>query len=255
MMQVGHYCIEGTDTPDPCLAGTIGEFKGLAGPYLCQDCITPTHSAQGSVACNICLRGYYRDPQAPNNSLANQRANCELCLDGATCDADDVDLTTLNVSVGHWRLAPLARTISECHVNNAGVSSCLGGTSAGVDGRGYCSPGHHGPLCELCDDAQLAAKTYYRRDAARCVKCPDVPNVLSIAIGVIGLVVLGVAVIALLVLYPPAALRNLSVVLRRVYLKSKSFALMPKLKIIIALYQMLLAIPTVYDLRAHTTCK
>ena len=243
---VGHYCTEGTSTPQPCLAGTIGEFEGLAGPYLCQECIAPSHSEMGSTVCDQCLRGNYRDPYGVANASANQLARCRPCLDGATCE-NGVTLASHNVSYGFWRLSESARKITECHKvtrpDMSVVSSCRGGVSVGNNGSGYCEPGHHGPLCELCDEPEM----YFRRDQARCISCPRVQSVMTVLLGGFGfLVVLG-ALLALILYKPPRGARALSTTLHRAWIKMSSYALLPKLKILIALYQMVVAIPTVYD--------
>ena len=243
MCPLGSFCIEGSPSPTQCFKGTIGAFEGLTGPFLCQACIAPATSEPGSTGCDRCDNGNFLDPDgALVNRSANRLAECQLCLSGATCD-EGATLTSVNLTDGYWRLAPEARSISKCHVNDDGISPCKGGINASADGQGYCVAGHEGPLCELCTDPGF----YFKRTDGRCIECPQVQSVVGYAGLAGGLFAVGLAMLAFVLHRPPRALRDMSTIIRRIMLKSRSYALLPKAKILIALYQMIVAIPGVYD--------
>ena len=251
---MGFFCPSGSAAPTPCMEGQIGEFEGLQSQFLCAACIPPTTSLRGSSSCDRCIRGYYLSPTSWNfaasvwttNLSANFRANCEqdLCIGGATCE-NDATLATVNVTSGYWRLTNASRSIVDCHKNDAGTSPCKGGTDAGDDGAGYCEPGHHGPRCELCDDSGY----HFVEELARCTECPKVRSVVSIAVALAALFVFVSASILLILYRPPKALHGLSTFMHRIALKTHSYALLPKLKILIALYQMVVCIPDVYEVQ------
>ena len=247
---LGSFCIEGSPSPTQCFKGTIGAFEGLTGPFLCQACIAPATNEPGRISCDQCNRGFFLDPSTWNgfaetwtsNSSANRLANCGLCLSHATCE-NGAMLATVNVTYGHWRLTSTSRHIVECHVNDAGVSSCMGGAEVGEDGAGYCEPGHHGPLCELCDEPGY----YFVADHARCVECPEVDNVVGFAMSLAAFSALIAMAVLILFYRPPKAFLCMSKYLHLIILKAQSYALLPKLKILFALYQIVVFIPSVYE--------
>lgn len=98
-------------------------------------------------------------------------------------------------------------------------------------------------VCELCDEADH----YFNDDEAECAPCPDLPITLGIGFAVLGSVTVVVAALVWIVRRPPSCLRWLSFALNRLYAKASSHALVPKLKVLVAVYQVVVAIPSTYN--------
>ena len=130
---------------------------------------------------------------------------------------------------------------------------CLGGSSPGVDGQGYCVKGHYGPLCELCNQSESPEsngnRKYFSNDLAHCIECPDPQNraILLAVVITIALIFIGVIAFILYKMKTPEYWRELINRGRRAVLLAGNYALMPKAKILMALHQSIAAIPDVYS--------
>ena len=260
---LGSFCIEGTSAPTPCRDGTAGGSEKLESEAGCTPCIAPTSSLAGSVSCDRCAETYYLDPTAPAcTSVQCDTQRCAPCPPGTRCVRENVtasfegfELEQVFVERQHWRLAALSPRTYVCSsapstLSTGPTTPCLGGNDAGEDGKGYCAEGHEGPRCELCVQNVSESRRYFDSEQARCVACPSVRDRATIVGAAVGGVVLLIALIVLFLykLQPPGSLRGLVYSLRRIALLAKNHGLTPKLKILIALYQSIAAIPTVYDI-------
>lgn len=181
--------------------------------------------------------------------------------DGGADAFEGFTLNTIVVLPHYWRLDAFSRRTYAC--KGASMSSvqadgslwttpCVGGVEAGHDGQGYCAEGHWGPLCELCNQTLgNGTRRYFNDELARCTDCPDVgERATLLAVVLFGaLLVLGVSAFILYRVYCPGSLRGMVYTARRAILLANNQALLPKLKILIALYQSVAALPTVYDIR------
>jgi hypothetical protein len=102
---------------------------------------------------------------------------------------------------------------------------------------------HFGPLCELC----RSPKQYFSLTEVRCVECPESIHTAILIAGVLGCVGLIVIIMYALLHIPPRCLRKLSSAAHRLKVKLSTYGLGPKLKIIVVMYQVVLAMPHVYD--------
>ena len=158
-----------------------------------------------------------------------------------------------------WRLSQYSPNTEKCRASKIKASTwrtpCIGGPSAGNDGQGYCAEGHFGPLCELCNQSASelgqGRRKYFSEEVARCVDCPDVQDRITIAttLTLVVLVLISAFVWFLYKMSPPESLRGVVTVGRRAVLLAGSHALIPKLKLLMALYQSIMALPAVYNVR------
>ena len=121
----------------------------------------------------------------------------------------------------------------------------------GDAGQGYCYEGYTGPLCQLCipldnGTSSNASKRYFNEIRAECTDCPDVQSrVRNIAIVGVGFVAVVGGFVRILSFFPAYWLGFITRA-RRGWMKVGDHAIMAKFKILLALYQTITAIPTVY---------
>ena len=154
-------------------------------------------------------------------------------------------MTTLETVVlppNTWRLSSRSKDVRRCPVSPAGGdSACVGGSTAGVAGEGYCRTNHSGPLCQVCSAPD--GTQYFDEDEALCVDCP----VVGMRVGWIAMALAGAASIVVLLGVLINKYERLGSRFWRLYHAVKGYALMPMFKILIATYQAINAIPFVYD--------
>ena len=241
---LGFYCSAGISQPLPCPDGKIGQLMGLTNLDQCIPCTPPTTSAPGSTTCTQCRENFYLDTFAAHNATPAEM--CLPCLTlGSTCLAN-ITLADVNLLAHHWRFGPASRTITACRKTSGepGVSPCRGGAFASADGRGYCEPGHYGPKCELC----LDENRYFSSDIGRCKPCPT-PQDISGPLAAVLASLVGVLLAIFIIMRRLPSSCWLRVVAYRIAVKVRDFSLIPKLKMLIALYQTVLYIPDVYNVK------
>jgi len=271
---LGFYCPEASRTPLPCAEGTIGQQERLTGGSLCFQCVPPMWSTPGSTRCTFCLATFFKAPQAASRTSGEdtnadvvvdddgtdneeEELMCDACFGGATCAANS-SLATVELEPGRWRLSGASRVVSECvtvgnsthpETGQPWSGPCRGGPASGLDGAGYCEPGHKGPLCEICEDGGANNATrWFDLDVGRCVDCPD----LSVPV-VLGVLLVAAAAMLTAGCYriyvrPTKSLLRLSMLLNRILLQLQTFSLMPKVKLVIAFYQSVMMLPNVYNI-------
>ena len=100
---------------------------------------------------------------------------CRLCPSLANCsDAPAMTLAELPLARGSWRQTNRTASIFKCSMAMDGYTPCLGGTTAGDLGEGYCAPGYSGPMCEVCEPTY-----YFNRAEAQCRVCPSTGSALG----------------------------------------------------------------------------
>ena len=278
---VGFFCSEGSAEPSPCAAGTIGLQSSLMSADQCYACVDPAFSTEGTTACSVCKAGYFAPPSVSSTSGADTTTTstsggaevaCDQCIDGVTCPQNST-LASVVLGAGLWRQSAASRVVSSCvQVNLTDPETgerwegpCKGGDDAGVDGVGYCHEGYAGPLCEICNsttaEAALAPaedvlRQYFARAEGRCLDCPSVGMRFgAIAAGFVALVGL---LLLLVKLYQwrrqrygkrvaPELCVARAAFMYRLRARISALALMPKIKLIIAFYQSVQVLPTVYS--------
>ena len=125
-------------------------------------------------------------------------------------------------------------------------SQCTGGADAGVDGASYCQSGSHGPKCEVC----LSPDEYFDRNSASCISCPSGGHAFARAMLTLAVCLATVGLLyacAFAIKRRPHVYKMLSVRLKMVLSTAKALHLLPKLKIVVAFFQVVVSVPTVYS--------
>ena len=73
-------------------------------------------------------------------------------------------LETLFLEKNYWRATKTGREIFDCPIDN----SCKGGSEFSNGGESYCSKGHQGVLCAVCDN-----EYFFDNEQNTCSKCDD----------------------------------------------------------------------------------
>jgi len=268
---LGSYCPEGSRMPQPCYAGARGRSMYLTNQAMCEACPTPTFSTAGTSHCSLCIERYFRVPGVDDDADAG--AKCKSCdtyiqlstMSGAgvegnwdrTSTEDDAiscppgtTLEDMRLGRGHWRLSSTSRVVSKCRWSSRGdTTPCEGGTGAGPltltkhDGSAYCAANHTGPFCELC----TVEGQYFNSESAQCMDCPPTNDLIVYTVVALGIAAVLAGIGLLLLLRPPRCLTWLSLWMHLAIIKVGRYALIPKVKIIIAAFQVITAIPIVYE--------
>jgi hypothetical protein len=160
-------------------------------------------------------------------------------------------LASWALAPGRWRISPLSTDIQRCEKNaaNEGSSRCVGGTIGALGSSDdLCMEGHGGPMCELCVANESHHAAYFDKTEARCKDCPSEAWARAGAIvgGIMGLVVL---IYALRCSWRRSQFANcwIAIYLRRIVLYMLSRTVVPRLKIVITFYQIVVVLPSVYN--------
>lgn len=169
------------------------------------------------------------------------RCNGDRCcpcrsLRGVSCGFNTTE-ATLNLDDQEWRHSELTIETHSCLVRD-GWSPCIGGSSAGQDGDGYCQPGHGGPRCEVCIDSD----TYFKVLDARCYDCGEAWKNL----GWTALAVVATALLVALLLKVGFHRGLVQRVWWRVRSLWRKIGLSAKLKQLVTNAQVLSAVPSTY---------
>ena len=202
---------------------------------------------RGNTSCEICRKGTYR--------VEGQDLKCSACLDGATCGANTT-LQTAALHEGRWRLSSASRELSRCRYSKTEATAtaftpCAGGNDAGMRGQGYCVPGHHGPLCEVCDAP--AGEQYFEEREARGTEGPNT----SSRIGALAAIACGVSIGLLGLFYAlhkvdwgsSTATRAARDLWLHVADTAHDLVLIPKFKLFVAFFQVVFSVPEIYNVK------
>ena len=209
-----HFCPEGTSTPVPCPAGTVGRNEGLRRADQCQPCPMGSWCSAGREI--ACPEGTYNDKtgqdnqgacaMCPDNSVAPQNSaswgecqckpgyfmngtdvtlsTCKPCpLPGTTCDNIGTTLETIPLAHGYWRPHNASLDVRPCKDLSAGSESGCGGGIAPCNAN----RGLTGVYCQSCVDDG----TYYEDSACRaCGSLVEkwTASLIGVAVGLVALV-------------------------------------------------------------------
>ena len=96
-------------------------------------------------------------------------------------------LETLFLKKNYWRATKTGREIFECPIDN----SCKGGSEFSNGGESYCSKGHQGVLCAVCD-----SEYFFDNEQNTCSKCDDASKSQSLWTALLVLLLIFVAYMA-----------------------------------------------------------
>jgi len=243
-----------------CDACEAGRYAANAGQGLCVPCPHPLSSVNGSTICSFCEDDYYlRDTSADSDDIFTSPTEyCKPCPTNAVCP-DNTILSTLVLPRGFWRASPSSAVLTECRLfggdAEAGEARCAGNErgakpasrlleEAGSDE--YCASGFKGPECQLC-----AAENHYLVNGDECKKCAPRGTAAALIVGL----VLGLCVACGLAayIYSMASWRKKPCIGGPLRLADRASALYaklcptPKMKIMFAFYQVVLALSSTYS--------
>lgn len=184
-----------------CIAGKYNENTGGSSSNDCKDCATGTYSTTGSSICIKCLPGKYTSnmmstkcedcpsgrfsneygsilcSQCNTNSEQNfEKTKCICSMGSYTINNSDIDckecpdefnclkgetINSIKIKKNFWRHSD--NTIETYKCKN--IFACKGG-EINNNSDDLCHEGHHGPLCDICDDG-------WAKDDGVCLKCPE----------------------------------------------------------------------------------
>ena len=96
-------------------------------------------------------------------------------------------LETLFLKKNYWRATKTGREIFECPIDN----SCKGGSEFSNGGESYCSKGHQGVLCAVCD-----SEYFFDKEQNTCSKCDDASKSQSLWTALLVLLLIFIAYMA-----------------------------------------------------------
>lgn len=230
----GCGCGPGTapDGNSGCAACLPGSFAPSVGNDACIRCLgdhVTSKLGADSVADCVCASLFFNDTSVTHGAW------CVGCTDGEPCglpgDAvPGVTLASLHLSVGRWRLSNMTKDIRAC----AGMrikSPCISGIEP------YCAAGFYGPKCLLCSEPG-----HFVADGT-CSACPDKGAAIGTAMGVLTGVGLTLGLIRTgLRLCGPRWIDAVE----RGGATAARLGLVPKLKLLLGYYQVVVAMPEVF---------
>jgi len=225
-----------------CVPCKEGQYQPLKGMSECRVCAAGAWSAEGAVDCAICDTGFVKNT---TSDLGDQCTDC-ADIEGVTCPRDTI-LANLKVKKGFWRHSENTRVIYACRSGDAGWTPCAGGRDAGDDGDGYCASGYEGPVCEECTEENA----YFKQSSARCIDCgavlANVAILVTIAVFSVGVVIAAVSIVRSSWQPRSAVVARALAHARRFVQVWEQLGMQCKLKQAIGLYQVIAAIPTVFN--------
>ena len=259
------------------------------GVPMCEPCAFGTSASAYSPTCNICNKGFFRlGPDVPSTECRT----CPELLECTEYDTTLASMELvpgwwrLNNQSGewHWCGDEPGRVKFELGMwmqgqggiptraldNASGTYAlaravCLGGTFVAAGADASCQSNHNGPLCRSCDPG-----FYFDASATDrpCTQCPETSGALmQLAAVFLGLVLLGgfVKFMMTLARMPPAdakrsifacmqkPLAAFSRLLRRTVAFFTTGSFTAQLKLFIAFAQIVMGIPSVYDVEMPLT--
>ena len=219
----------------------MGQTPFLTDSAFCNACPLPTTGPEAASTCQWCIANYFSSDD-PSSGLT-----CHTCIDGAAC-VENTTFARVNLTHGRWRLSPRSREISDCALVglSEGVSDwspCVGGSEAGSSGEGYCAAGHTGPRCAACLDPDH----YFETKSARCKVCPDRGPLMAVCVCGAFLAALVLGGLGYVYTARPPRYQRTALRLHQLVVRATQLAIIPNLKILIAFYQSVVTVPSVYD--------
>jgi hypothetical protein len=171
---------------EPCPVGT---FKAAMGNVQCTGCNTVTSGSttilNGTIAASnetcVCDAGYFMHSSDGEHELqyCAKIADVLKFPESVDADVDSVDIATLPLAPGFWRVSRDSIDIRQCFSPDA----CLGGPDPEVS----CAEGHTGAYCGVCVDGYSEVGSSIT--GMRCVECTG-RNTHTVVIGAVLLSIL-----------------------------------------------------------------
>lgn len=225
-----------SDASCACQAGFVPNPSAAARETEpCVACTGSTYAFPGDETCSRCREDLWYSESA---------GSCVSCPSGGVCAAGST-LGTIALQPGFWRLTNSTTDVRRCmFYDDPSKTPCQGGVVGS-----QCVPdgNQHGPLCEVCDGPSGGGLgTFFDRDTGRCEECPDPGERTGIILGIILGICALVGAAAALYYRPPSSLEGVSAHLHWLVRITEPLGLWPKLKQLIAFFQVLFSLGSVY---------
>ncbi|GMI17565.1 hypothetical protein TrLO_g3910 [Triparma laevis f. longispina] len=115
-------------------------------------------------ACS-CDRQYFFKPYTANGTFVGECVKCPV--DVTECNLPGFKIETLNVTRGYWRSSNSSDKIVKCYTESACVHANITMESPVISINDQCNVGHHGPICNICDEG------YAKSITGRCDICEN----------------------------------------------------------------------------------
>jgi hypothetical protein len=253
-----------------CVRCELGFYSGGGNDLPCTSCSESrmTTAAVGSVNASqcVCRPGYFR----------GLTGECVFCaaLEGVDVDqcGAGVSVETLPLLLNYWRHSDRSIDILRCNPSYAtrassnfttcvppDTSSARRRLSEGVPLAGddaYCTPGHTGPLCSLCDQAYYQAAEgsnfYFDEGEWQCKRCGNIGIALTVYVLII-LAVVGAGSLVYTCVHVPEKLhprvRTTTPTVRFIALHASRIGIQGKIKTVITFFQICSVLSSVYGVQ------
>jgi hypothetical protein len=149
----GHFCSQGSSTPQGCPSGTWSSAIGLTSSARCLICPVGSYCRTGSSVPSICPAGRYGDVEGLADSLC-----AGACSTGHFCESGSTNGTSVPCPAGRENTLQGSGTIGSCRECAVGFAAPL----QGAESCDKCEPGKHASFsgavaCSIC-----AAGSYAR---------------------------------------------------------------------------------------------
>ena len=165
----GFQCLGSNLLPKACPRGTWAPGQvAVCTACALSHATTLSEAARAESDC-CCASGFYLTVISEG---ANATRECIRCPDEAGCDEPGIELMTLPVKRGFWRVIGTSTSLLRCPTPDAcaGGSICSGNVSSSADcdenPNNMCAKNHRGPLCQVCVEG-----TYKPTRAGLCISC------------------------------------------------------------------------------------
>ena len=267
---LGYYCARGSSIQLPCPAGTIGSSVELSSLHQCTKVPAGAWSPVGAHRVVNCSLSFFNPLPGANNESACLRCpdfsstteegatskadckcakgyfssahvlqalQCHICGVGTECTSPGVELTSLPLQPGYYRIANSSSDVRRCPGPSRGNSACHGGDRF----ANQCRSGLTGIYCEQCvNKTGHFYQAGTRTSAASCEACSSSGTLLAVELFLV--------IVVLAVCSRIACLRNsqMRAIEQQLRTSSRRLALQSKAKRIVSFYQIASSINHIY---------
>ncbi|GMI00563.1 hypothetical protein TrLO_g8323 [Triparma laevis f. longispina] len=125
-----------------CIQCQNGFFKTTYGTGVCKSC--DKYAVKGAIQTSL--------PASTNHSPTGP------CPEGVDCSVAGSNITSLNIEHGYWRCSQFSYAVEKCY-NDMACRPNVTQDNLNLDNNAYCTEGHTGPLCNICQDTYVMSVT------------------------------------------------------------------------------------------------
>jgi NADH:ubiquinone oxidoreductase subunit 6 (subunit J) len=180
------YTLEG----DGCVLCAPGFYKNYTGIGACEKC-NAANGVWGSITTNTpavsvldctCSKSDVRVLEPDSEVPLGYIGSCLACPLGSACDEAGISVETMTLKLGYWRSGNLSHNLVQCYTADACTHPNATLNSRLLDTDDQCSEGHHGPMCNVCQDNYAKSVTGV---CELCVYETAIPDEMFIFLGAV----------------------------------------------------------------------